>query len=240
MLHEKHIEQIFYYPYLAENEKFTLDEDEWAHLRVLRIREGEEIFFTDGKGGLAAVRGENLSGKKPAFKRMSFQKFEKKQPFSIHIALSPTKNADRMEFFVEKATEIGIDEISFVFTEHSEKKALNHDRMLKKALSAMKQSKQFFLPQIHQPIKLQNFFEKMTAEQKFIAHIAPENTENLFKRAKPLGKYCVLIGAEGGFTENEVQIALQNDFSPVHLGNHRLRTETAALKSCIILNLLNE
>jgi 16S rRNA (uracil1498-N3)-methyltransferase len=239
-LNKEHVEQIFFAPDLRPDAQISLAEDEIAHLRTLRIRKGDDIYLTDGKGSFAKARTDIFEPKKNLFTVTNYEKHEKARDFYVHIALAPTKNADRIEWFVEKATEIGIDEISFLQTEHSEKKGLNTERILKKAMSAMKQSKQFFLPKINPLSKLYDFFPSADETQKFIAHLTQSPEEHLFRKTRAGERYCVLIGPEGGFSEKEVSIAKENGFSLVNLGQNRLRTETAALKACMTLNLLNE
>lgn len=234
-------EYIFFHEELKNNAIVVLHADEAAHARTLRLRESEKMFFTDGNGQIAEGRVVSPSQKRFEVEIKNVQKVEKNSDFYIHIAVSPTKNADRIEWFLEKAIEIGIDEISFIEGDFSEKKAINSERLFRKAIAAMKQSHRFYLPKINPLISFQQFLaQKVPQKNRFIAHLIDDKTKTLFQTAKPKGNYCVLIGAEGGFSEKEIQKAIENQFETVSLGKSRLRTETAALTACITLNILNE
>jgi 16S rRNA (uracil1498-N3)-methyltransferase len=174
------------------------------------------------------------------------------RPFHIEIALAPTKNLDRIEWFVEKATEIGIDKISFFYTKHSERRTMKLERLQKIAVSAMKQSLQAYLPEIAEVGDFEKWILALSKcgmpndqtltklSQKFIAHLPSDQVpEHLLKKALPGQNCTVLIGPEGDFTEAEIQLTQQNDFQMVTLGNTRLRTETAALVACHTLHTVN-
>lgn len=236
---------LFYLENLALNKDILLPDEEAKHcLKVLRMRNGDELHLTDGKGNLALATIVNDNPKKclVKIKQLSFQ--EKNCTYSIHVAIAPTKNIDRIEWFVEKCVEMGIDELSFLQTEHTERSYFNEERIVKKAISAMKQSLNLHLPMINSLQGYDTFIktqaEKKQNTQNFIAYVDKENTQTLFQTAKPQGNYCVLIGPEGDFSPTELLQALAIDFKMVSLGKSRLRTETAGLVACHTLHLLNE
>jgi 16S rRNA (uracil1498-N3)-methyltransferase len=159
------------------------------------------------------------------------------------MAIAPTKNADRMEWFVEKCVEIGVDEISFVICEHSERRFFKTDRLSKIVVGAMKQSLKAFLPIINDTSTLPEFLERRHSDgQKFIAYVDDAITEGDRKRlqesAEPNEPYCVLIGPEGDFSAREVSLAISRGFKPVSLGESRLRTETAGMVACHLLHVI--
>jgi 16S rRNA (uracil1498-N3)-methyltransferase len=155
--------------------------------------------------------------------------------------VAPTKSPDRIEWFVEKAVEVGIERISFFFGQHSERRHLKLDRLEKIAIAAMKQSLQTYLPTLDEPVSFSELLKTGGEEQRFIAHL-PDNEPpvSLAQIAKPGGQYTVLIGPEGDFSTNEIQQALSAGFQMATLGTTRLRTETAALTACQYLNFLNQ
>jgi 16S rRNA (uracil1498-N3)-methyltransferase len=225
---------LFFQPNIPQG-IFYLDREESHHaVRVLRMDQGTPIDLTDGHGSFYKAIITNANAKQCEFKIEETTRIEKKN-FSIHIAVAPTKNADRIEWFVEKATEIGIDEISFMLCQNSERKVINLERIEKIAVSAMKQSQQAWLPKINGMIPYKNILAN-SADQKFIAFVDSANQKLLKSAAIPQKKYLVLIGPEGDFSKEELEQALQNDFVKVSLGQNRLRTETAALMACVQLN----
>jgi 16S rRNA (uracil1498-N3)-methyltransferase len=158
--------------------------------------------------------------------------------YNIHIALAPTKNHDRLEWFVEKATEVGINCVSFFVSDHSERRKINHDRLQKVAVSGMKQSLKVWLPEIRDAVPFAAVLREK-ADQKFIAHLGEDPAANLFDVAKKEASVLVLIGPEGDFTIEELAKATSSNFQQVTLGPHRLRTETAALAAAHTLSLVN-
>jgi 16S rRNA (uracil1498-N3)-methyltransferase len=232
--------QLFYCPEIEENsDSFYLNQEDAKHaLVVLRRKVGELIDITDGKGWHFKGKILNDNPKKCQIEITEKQYFNSKKSYYIHIAVAPTKNLDRIEYFVEKAVEMGIDEISFIFTKHSERKNLNLERIEKIAISAMKQSLKFRLPVLNEAKNFKQFISQKFEGQLFIAHETINPMHHLLKMALPNASYTVLIGTEGGFTEDEVQEANHQGFTPVSLGESRLRTETAALATCFALNFL--
>lgn len=233
--------QLFFQPQLPD--KLFLPEEEAKHCqKVLRHQPGDIIHVTDGQGSLYKVQ---LTGEQP--KMCSFELLEQlrkpeEKPFSIHIAIAPTKNSDRLEWFIEKAMEFGIDEISLLQCSHSERSKINMDRLEKKAISAMKQSLHLQMPAIHPLKKLNNFVKEQAASnsQRFIAYVDESIPRHLKEAAQSGSPVCVLIGPEGDFSPEEIAVAREAGFVAVSLGKSRLRTETAGMAACHILNLLNE
>ncbi|MHA3045748.1 RsmE family RNA methyltransferase [Riemerella anatipestifer] len=211
------------------NDRVIIDADEQHHIsQVLRMKEGEMLYVTDGKGNVA--KGNLiLEGKKV---ELDILEIKTETPlFSpyLHIAIAPTKNIDRIEFFVEKATEMGISEISFLLTEKSERKHLNIDKIQKKVIAASKQSLRYHFPKVNDLQKFTSFMQTQSAENTFVAHC-----DKAFKRVSlseiPLvDKACFLIGPEGDFSPSEIELLLEKGVQAVSLGNQRLRTETAGV-----------
>lgn len=209
--------------------EILIDSDEQQHItKVLRMREGEEIFVTDGNGNLA--KGNLVfEGKK-----VSLDVTEIKQnlpDFSpkLHIAIAPTKNIDRIEFFVEKAVEMGISEITFILTEKTERKNISIDKLRKQAIGASKQSHRFHFPKVNDLIKFSDFMKNLNPENTFVAH-CNENLKRINLNDIPnLENYTFLIGPEGDFSDKEIQLLADKGIKAVSLGNQRLRTETAGI-----------
>lgn len=229
---------LFYQPRLGEG-VLELEQEEAVHaIKVLRQKVGDHIAITDGKGNLFYCIITSTSGRKCEVNVVD-TKSTPKPNHEIHIALSPTKSSDRYEWFVEKATEIGIQKISFIQTEHGERKKLNLERAIKVSISAMKQSGQLWLPQLTDLRDFKNILSEK-ADQKFIAHIDSTNPQQLFQLAKKNKSYLVMIGPEGDFSPEEITRANQSGFLSVGLGQHTLRTETAGIAACHILNLIQQ
>lgn len=229
---------LFYQPLIPEGIHY-LDAAESKHsAKVLRKKNGDQIQITDGKGFLyrAVITRADVH-------QCSFEILEKTEgsfrQFYIHIAIAPTKNTDRLEWFVEKAVELGVDQISLIECDHSERIRLKSERLEKVAVSAMKQSLKFLLPTISGPVKLSDIVRDATESEKFIAYVDPENDVHLKNVAPSNSRYLILIGPEGDFSKDELSLAQQNHFRKVSLGPSRLRTETAGLAACHILNLVN-
>ncbi|MEQ1586774.1 MAG: 16S rRNA (uracil(1498)-N(3))-methyltransferase [Cyclobacteriaceae bacterium] len=215
-----------------------LDEDESRHaVKVLRMKAGDTLHITDGSGSFYQAT-INLADPR----RCLFSIVEKKsvpiRKFSVALAIAPTKNIDRTEWFVEKAVEYGIEQIHFMSCQNSERKTVNMERIQKIAISAMKQSGQAWLPAC---TGIKPFQEVLTtsADQKFICHVDHQNPDQLKSLATPGKSYLVLIGPEGDFKDEEIKQAIDHGFIKVSLGHNRLRTETAALAACHTLNLIN-
>lgn len=232
------MKNLFYQPGIQYGSHF-LDPEESRHAaKVLRKKAGDIIYITDGKGVLYTCKITDAKPDKCAFVIESVE-HEKQKSFSIHIAIAPTKNPDRTEWFVEKAIEIGVDEITFLECDNSERTSIKLERIEKLAVSAMKQSLKFTLPKIHSIRPLQDFIKAGNSGRKFIAYVDSTNPDELFKLAKPKESYTVLIGPEGDFSPAELELAIKSGFQKVALGPSRLRTETAGIAACHTLNLIN-
>lgn len=231
--------QLFYQPNISDGTN-ALDEDESRHVqKVLRLGEGDLIHLTDGRGNLYEGKLISSKGKSTSFNVVN-KTFFPPRNYKIHIAIAPTKNADRIEWFVEKAVELGIDQISFILCANSERRSINLDRIEKKALSAMKQSGQYYLPIMNEMISFKQFMQSAKDEELFMGYVDDQNPVHLQTAAKPGCTYLVMIGPEGDFSKSELALALQLNFKKVSLGLTRLRTETAGMAACHILNLINE
>ena len=228
---------LFYQPDI-DHEALQLSYDESVHaVRVLRIKDGDIHDLTDGKGNLFKIRISKADLRKCAFEILE-KKQQPKKSFSIHIAIAPTKNADRMEWFVEKAVEIGVHKISFMRCQNSERKTINLERIEKIAISTMKQSGQCWLPVLAEIKPIKDILT-VPASQKFIAYVDQSNPHHLKSLAKVNQDYLVLIGPEGDFSKEELFSTEEAGFLKVSLGTNRLRTETAGMAACHILNLVN-
>lgn len=220
----------------------SLPEEESKHLvKVLRKQEGDQFYIVDGQGSLYHVEITTASPKRCEVRILSTKENYNKRKNYLHIAIAPTKNIDRLEWFLEKATEIGIEEITPILCEHSERKVIKEDRLEKVIISAMKQSQQAFLPKLNSLTKFSDFikqFNTLTHQQLFIAHCEDKEKHNL-KNQSTTTNAVVLIGPEGDFSTSEIEMALKNNFKPISLGETRLRTETAGIVACHTIQLLN-
>jgi 16S rRNA (uracil1498-N3)-methyltransferase len=233
--------QLFYTPDIkADN--YCLNEEETYHCtRVLRLKAGDTINLTDGKGNLVAAILQNTDKKGAMLKISEIIPEFGKRNYRLHIAIAPTKNIDRFEWFLEKATEIGIDEITPLTCEHSERTAIKPDRLEKIIIAAMKQSLKAYKPILNPIENINKFLDKNFNDfQTFIAICEGDNRQLLKKVYNPFKNALVLIGPEGDFSTNEVNRTAKTGFIPVSLGESRLRTETAGLVACHTINLLNE
>ena len=233
--------QLFYNPEIQANSNaFSFDKEESKHIvKVLRKKEGDILHVTNGLGELFSTEIILASEKKCTVQITTTEKFPK-HDFYLHLVVAPTKMNERYEWFLEKATEIGIDEITPIICEHSERKAIKTERFEKIVQSAMKQSNQFHLPKLNEAISFKDFINQTHEGQLFIAH-CEETEKRLLKEAITSKQhYTILIGPEGDFSEKEIKLALDKQFVPVSLGNTRLRTETAAVVACHSVVFTNE
>ena len=208
---------------------FTFSVDESKHIyKVLRKKKGDEILVTNGKGLKWLGELTEVKSKTVSVKKISAKIYENKS-YNLEIAISPPKSNNRIEWFIEKAIEIGIQKIHFIKTENSERKAINFKRLYKLAVSAMKQSKQLYLPEINNIIEYEDFLKETKCEQKFIAHCESSSKEHIANIPLDLKPVIVLIGPEGDFTKKEIDLAITANYLPISLGENRLRSETAAI-----------
>ncbi len=231
--------QLFHEPDILENGGFLNPTESNHCVRVLRHQEGDKIYILDGKGTLYEGVIEVASSKKCQIKIISTQKKEEKRP-KLHIAVAPTKSIDRIEWFLEKAAEIGVNEITPIICKNSERKIVKNERLDKILISAIKQSKDYWKPLLNEQLDFEKFIKQDFTGQKYIAHCISNEESHLFDALKKDENVMILIGPEGDFTQNEVDLALNNGFIPISLGEKRLRTETAALYATTILNLKNK
>lgn len=231
---------LFYTPDVKEH--LELPEEEAGHcLRVLRLGSGDSIRLTDGKGSFYDAVITTATGKRCQIEIVREEIQEKIWNGHLHLAIAPTKNMDRIEWFTEKATEIGFDELTFLQCRYSERKVLKEERIEKILVSAMKQSLKATKPILNGLTPFKEFVKQPFAGQKFIAHCHSLGEKPLLKEVlQPGVDALVLIGPEGDFSEGEVKLAMEQGFQPISLGKARLRTETAALVACHTLNLFNQ
>lgn len=238
---------LFYTPDLLlqpQSGSYTLNEEESKHcIRVLRLTTTDKITLVDGQGGCYTAQITDDNPKRCTVRLIEIQKEYGKRNHYLHIAIAPTKNMDRLEWFLEKATEMGIDEVSLMDCKNSERTVVKAERLNKVAISAIKQSLKAYLPKINEVQDFKKFLAA-TAQfkgQKFIAHCYKNeqkpHLKELYKKGEPV---LILIGPEGDFTVEEVKMALDKGYEQISLGSSRLRTETAALYACTAVNVLNE
>ena len=233
--------QLFYNPSISENTKeLTFDREESKHIiKVLRKKDGDILFVTNGLGFLFECSIVLAIETKCTVAIMRFTQSERAH-VDLHLAVAPTKMNDRFEWFLEKATEIGVSEITPIICEHSERKFIKNERFEKIIVAAMKQSNQHYLPKLNDPIIFKDFLKQEFSDQLFIAHCEETDKELLKELILPKNPVTILIGPEGDFSAKEIQLALDTKFIPVSLGNTRLRTETAAIVACHSVAFVNE
>lgn len=229
--------QLFYCPELLNDASFLSNEESSHCFKVLRKKVGDHIHLIDGVGGFYEAEITIASQKKVIFNVI--KKWNQPQsPYSLHIAIAPTKNNDRFEWFLEKATEIGIDQVTPIICDHSERKMIKNERMEKIILSAAKQSLKSKLPKINKVTSFNDFMNKNHSSHCFIAHCFTSKKKKL--KNEVVSESTILIGPEGDFSTLEVEIALKNNFIPISLGSSRLRTETAGVIACHTIALHHE
>lgn len=229
-----------FYDHDIDGQFYTLNKDDSNHLvRVLRIKVGETVFVTDGKGMLFECVVTDTNPKSCQIEIIKKTPGADKRNFNLQIAIAPTKNISRFEWFLEKSTEIGIDSISPVLCDHSERKTIKVDRLNRVITAAMKQSLKSFHPKLDDLININDFIKRPFQGQKFIAYVNYDIKNELFNMCKPNVDTIILIGPEGDFSKEEISKAIDNGFIPVKLGPSRLRTETAGIVACHTVNLAN-
>jgi 16S rRNA (uracil1498-N3)-methyltransferase len=233
--------QLFYNPDIDETTKtFSFDKEESRHIiKVLRKKDSDILHVTNGLGLVFETEITLASDNKCIVEVLSITKSPEPK-FRLHLAVAPTKMNDRFEWFLEKATEIGIQEITPIFCDRSERKVVNKERFEKIILSAMKQSNETYLPKLNDAISFKEFIKQKNEGLQLIAHCEETDKKSLKEVLKPNENVTLLIGPEGDFSEKEIALALENNFQPVMLGNTRLRTETAAVVACHSVVFFNE
>lgn len=220
-------------------EGYLTAEESWHCCKVLRKKAGDAVQLIDGIGNFFEARLEQISEKQTIARITSGPVKQREKPYSLHLAIAPTKQIDRIEWMVEKAVEIGIDEISFVICKNSERAVIKTDRIVKIVESAVKQSLQARIPKVNDAMAFKDLL-KVNAGQKFIAHCYQAQKRNLKEVNFKIGSSLVMIGPEGDFTREEVTMAELAGFQPISLGENRLRTETAGLYVCQAAALLTD
>jgi 16S rRNA (uracil1498-N3)-methyltransferase len=233
--------QLFYNPTIDEKtENFSFDKEESKHIiKVLRKKDGDTLHVTNGLGYLFETQITLASDSKCTVKVLGFEK-KAASNFHLHLAVAPTKMNDRFEWFLEKATEIGIQEITPILCDRSERKVINKDRFEKIILTAMKQSNDVYLPKLNEAISFKEFINMPQEGLQLIAHCEETDKKTLKSTLKPNENCTILIGPEGDFSEKEIALALEHKYAAVSLGNTRLRTETAAIVACHTVVYVNE
>lgn len=235
--------QLFYNPSVTKNSKeVTFDKEESRHIiKVLRMHEGDTFKITNGSGTFFDAQIISANPKQCLAKILS-EENQPPLPYHLHLAVAPTKLNDRYEWFLEKATEIGISEITPIICDHSERKVIKPERYAKIVQSAMKQSLKAQLPTLNEAVSFKEFInsEKKSDGLKCIAHCEETEKQSLKSVLLPKKKVLILIGPEGDFSPDEIELAKEAGFLPVTLGDSRLRTETAAIVACHSVAFVNE
>jgi len=231
---------VFYTPDIGDC-NYTLEESESKHcIRVLRKSLGDRLILVDGKGGWYEASITDANPKRCSVEIIQeIQHFEKRD-YYLHLAIAPTKNIDRFEWMIEKATEIGVDEITPLLCEHSERKMVNNERLQKVMISAMKQSLKAYLPRLNNLTNFVTFSSQTFDAKKIIAHCDEGFKKHLFNQIIPHENVVVMIGPEGDFSQVEIKKAKDSGFFEASLGRSRLRTETAGIVVCEVISLVNE
>ncbi len=230
---------IFYEQNIQED-TITLNQEESRHcLRVLRMRPGQEAIIVDGKGTRCRAVLQDAGSREAVFWVDAREHQVGKRPYHLHMAVAPTKHIDRFEWFLEKATECGIDEITPVICEKSERRVIKPQRLEKILVAAMKQSLRAFLPRLNAATPLEEFLQQPATAPRFIAHCGEGSKQHVANAYTPGSDVLFLVGPEGDFSDGEIEAAAAQGFTAISMGEHRLRTETAALALCVQVNSMN-
>ncbi|MEE0267186.1 MAG: 16S rRNA (uracil(1498)-N(3))-methyltransferase [Bacteroidales bacterium] len=233
--------RLFYTPdfELNEGEYYSLNKEESTHcIKVLRLREKDIICLTNGLGRFVFAEISDANPKNCSFVVTEVKEDYGKRDFRIHIAVAPTKNMNRMEWFLEKAVEMGVDKISFFIGEHSERTIIKRERLEKIMVSALKQSLKAYMPELNENADFRGLVNS-NETKKFIAYCKPDGRTSIKESYNKGEDVLILIGPEGDFSEKEVELALNNGFQAITLGESRLRTETAALFALQSIHFVN-
>ncbi|WP_064196430.1 MULTISPECIES: 16S rRNA (uracil(1498)-N(3))-methyltransferase [Emticicia] len=229
---------LLFYQSDIEKTPILSEEDSRHCVKVLRKNVKDKIHVVDGVGGLFECEITKAHEKKCEIRILSIKREFDKRNLYLHIAIAPTKNADRIEYFIEKCVEIGVDEITLIQTKHSERKNQKTERLEKIAISAMKQSLKAYLPKINELVDFEKFVSSVKIESKFVAHLT-DVSKPLKEVVADKKEVLLMIGPEGDFAKEEIMLAQNSGFQVVTLGNSRLRTETAGVVACTIVNIFN-
>ena len=232
--------RLFYAPNI-EMPNFTFDQQESKHIaKVLRLKQGDKLYLTDGKGFFYEAEITEISNKNCSVRILKNEK-QIKHDYYLHVAIAPTKSNDRFEWFLEKATEIGIDEITPLLCKNSERKKIKLERFQKVIESAMKQSHKAYHPKLNDLTDIQDFLKQdLDYDKKLMAHCYDAEKFSLKQSVKEKQRILIMIGPEGDFTIEEVEQATKKGISPLSLGTYRLRTETAGIASVQSVAFINE
>ena len=232
--------QLFYNPSLeSQHTEIKFSREESKHItKVLRKKEGDQLHITNGKGTLFIAEITFINPSQCIASITSNSK-QKERNYKLHLAVAPTKMNDRFEWFLEKATEIGIDEITPILCDHSERKVIKQERFERILVSAMKQSLQYYLPKLNPLTPLSDFLAKKNRDQLLIAHCEEQKKKTIKEILVPNSNTTIIIGPEGDFSSNEIELAIQNNYIPITLGKSRLRTETAAIVAAHSVSFCN-
>lgn len=234
--------QLFFNPNIDQDtQQITFDKIESRHIvKVLRKKEGDTVYITNGKGLLFRAKINIASDKKCLVTIFSIDEKKKEWDYKLHVAIAPTKNNDRLEWFLEKATEIGIDTITPIITQNSERKVIKKERLEKIILSAMKQSLKYHLPVLNDAMSFNEFLEQNPSKNTYIAHCYDGEKKHMKDLIKPQQSVTILIGPEGDFSQEEVSKSIDANYIPISLGEARLRTETAAVVAVQNIAFINQ
>jgi len=232
--------QVFYLPDLKQGLNVLSSEESYHCTRVLRISKEEKASFIDGEGSFAIGKIIQAHPRETIIEIQEIQTNFQKRPYYLHIAIAPTKSIDRFEWFLEKAVEIGVDEISPLLCERSERRTLKTERLNKRILSAMKQSMNAYKPRLNELTSFKAFLNQFKETNTYIAHCSRNALPQLKDQPLSNSSSMILIGPEGDFSPREVELALKKNVKQVSLGPTRLRTETAGLVCCHTLALINQ
>ncbi|GAA4281803.1 16S rRNA (uracil(1498)-N(3))-methyltransferase [Gaetbulibacter aestuarii] len=233
--------QLFFTPHIDENSNtFSFDKDESRHIvKVLRKAKGDLLTITNGKGWLFEAEILQPDQKQCSVAIISKTK-QPPRPYTVHLAVAPTKMNDRFEWFLEKATEIGVDRITPLLCEHSERRVIKKERYEKVIQAATKQSLHYYMPELDDLTLFDDFIKEKFTGEKYIAHCEETEKKSLKTELKPGSHVTILIGPEGDFSSREITEARNSGFKPISLGDTRLRTETAAIVACHSIAFINE
>jgi 16S rRNA (uracil1498-N3)-methyltransferase len=232
--------QVFYTPGIKKI-TYLLNEEESKHaVKVLRMQTGDEVCMIDGKGGLYFGIIDEPDAKSCVIRVIEKIEQYGRKNYHLHMAIAPTKNMDRFEWFLEKAVEIGVDEITPILSQRSERKIIKTDRLEKIILSAMKQSVKAYMPVLNPMIKFNELIAKPIKGKKLIAHCLDNPKPSLKSKLANENRFTILIGPEGDFSLEEIELAKTQQFEEIHLGKSRLRTETAGIVACHTVNVIKD
>jgi len=232
---------LFYAPELDQQTHYQLTEEESTHcIKVLRMKIGDTLTLTNGNGVFLTGKVVVDHPKHCTLEIIERRLVDSPRSYRLHLAVAPTKNMTRYEWFLEKATELGIDRITPLICHHSERVHLRHDRLERIIIAAAKQSLSAYVPHLDEPISFNAFMDSCRAQQMFIAYVDENHQLDLKHAVNPGQDVVILIGPEGDFSPKEIELALKTGYQPVSLGKSRLRTETAALAACMTVSILND